>query len=353
MTPPVPPLAFNIAGMGKYLPENVVSSADLERRLNLPFQWIERRAGVIERRHAQGETQAYMAARATQMALAQAGLRLSDVDALIGANAAPQQTIPCTAALVQRELIQHELGALEGSACWDINSTCLSFLVALHTAALYLSSGMYKTIVVFSSERASSALNWEQPESAVLFGDAAAAVVLTRGGPGWPCHLRGVKFATFSSGAEHTRIQGGGTRYPPNDPATTPSMNLFDMNGPAIFRQATRLMPPFLDALLGDTAWTRAEVDVVVPHQASGHALEHLVRGLGFRHEQVFSNLSTRGNCVAASIPLALVEASEAGLLELHKGDSKKVLCLGTAAGLMLGGLALELGRSVTSGQNS
>ena len=343
------PLAFTLAGMGKYLPENVVSSAALERRLNLPPHWIERRTGVLERRHAQGETQAHMAARAVQRALEQAGLKLSDVDALIGANAAPQQTIPCTAALVQRELGALEPGTLEGSACWDVNSTCLSFLVALHTAALYLSSGLYKTIVVFSSERASSALNWAQPESAVLFGDAAAAVVLTRGGPGRPCHLRGVRFATFSSGAEHTRIQGGGTRYPPNDPGTTPSMNLFDMNGPAIFRQAARLMPPFLDALLANTAWTRAEVDVVVPHQASGHALEHLVSGLGFRREQVFSNLAVRGNCVAASIPLALVEASEAGLLDLLEGSPKKVLCLGTAAGLMLGGLALELGRSVTS----
>jgi len=345
-------LTFNIAGMGKYLPENVVSSADLERRLKLAPHWIARRTGVLERRHAQGETQAYMAARAVQMALEQAGLELSDVDALIGANAAPQQTIPCTAALVQRELGALTKGTLEGSACWDINSTCLSFLVALHTAALYLSSGVYKTIVVFSSERASSALNWQQPESAVLFGDAAAAVVLTRGGPGRPCHLRGVRFATFSSGAEHTRIQGGGTRYPPNDPATSPSMNLFDMNGPAIFRQAARLMPPFLDALLEDAAWTKGAVDVVVPHQASGHALEHLVRGLGFRHEQVFSNLAVRGNCVAASIPLALVEADEAGLLEPHEGGPKKVLCLGTAAGLMLGGLALELGHSATSREN-
>ena len=329
------PLPLQIRGLGKYLPQNIVSSAELETRLALPDGWTEARAGVRERRYASGslETTVFMAAQAAKVALERAGMTLGDLDAIIGACAAPQQTIPCTAALVQREL-----GAPEGSACFDVNATCLSFLMALQMAALLLSSGIYKNILIFSSERASSALNWDTPESATLFGDGAAAVVVSLPPDSTRGQLLGAKFQTFSSGADHTRIRGGGTLHHPNDPNTTKAMNLFEMDGPAIFRQAARLIGPFLDTLFTDSDIQRSSVDLVIPHQASKHALEQLTR-LGFSRERVYSNLETRGNCVAASIPLALVEAWEAGKLEGHQ----KVLLVGTAAGLMLGGVLLEL----------
>jgi 3-oxoacyl-[acyl-carrier-protein] synthase-3 len=176
-----------------------------------------------------------------------------------------------------------------------------------------------------------------QPESAVLFGDAAAAAVVVRARPGETSAIWQARVATFSSGADLAQVRGGGTLHHPNDPATTPAMNLFHMDGPAIFKRATRLIKPFLDDLLAPLGWTPADVDAVVPHQASRHGLEQLTCRFGFRPEQVIVNLPERGNCIAASIPLALAEAVEAG--RIRRGH--RLLLAGTGAGLTLGAVAL------------
>jgi 3-oxoacyl-[acyl-carrier-protein] synthase-3 len=251
----------------------------------------------------------------------------------VGASAGPQQAIPCTAALVQREL-----GAPEGrSACFDVNATCLSFLFALQSAAHMVAAGAYRAALVYSSEIASRTLNPRERESAALFGDAAAAAIVTRSRPGQPGALRHARFATYSGGADLTQVLGGGTLHHPNDPATTAEMNTFHMRGPAIFKQATRLAGPFLDQFFAALGWERAELDAVVPHQASRHGLEQLTSRFGFRAEQLVLNLALRGNCIAASIPLALAEAAHAG--RVRRGD--QVLLLGTGAGLTIGAVAL------------
>ena len=326
-------LPVKIAGLGSYLPERRVINAELEMRLDLPPGWIESRTGVRERRYVAGETASGMAAAAVRAALADAGKELREVDAIIGASSGPQQLIPCTAALVQRELSAPD----GGSACFDMNATCLSFLVALQNAALLVAAGVYRTVAVFSTEIASRSLNPCEPESFVLFGDGAAAAVVTRTPPGEPSALWHARFATYSSGADHTHFLGAGSLHHPNDPATLRVMNLFHMDGPAVLRQAARLIPRFLDTFFRDVGWERAGVDAVVPHQASGRALDLLSARLGFRDEQVVRNVATRGNCVAASLPLALAESVAAG--RIRRGD--RVLLVGTGAGLTLGALAL------------
>jgi 3-oxoacyl-[acyl-carrier-protein] synthase-3 len=324
---------IKIAGLGSYLPERRVTNAELEARLDIPAEWIERASGVRERRYATHETSAGMGAAAARRALADAGLRASELDAIIGASAGPQQAIPCTAALVQRELQAGD----GGSACFDINATCLSFMFALHTAAQFVAAGVYRNVLIYSSEIASRSLNPRERESAVLFGDAAAAAIVTRAGPGEPCAIWGARFATYGSGADLTELRGGGTLHHPNDPATAPEMNMFHMRGPAVFKMATRLVEPFLDQFFAELGWQRAEVDAVVPHQASRHGVEQLTRRLGFTPEQVVANLALRGNCIAASIPLALAEAIDGG--RVRRGD--RVVLIGSGAGLTLGALAL------------
>jgi 3-oxoacyl-[acyl-carrier-protein] synthase-3 len=326
-------LAARIAGLGAYLPERRVTNEELEARLGIPANWIERATGVRERRYAGDETAAGMAAVAARRSLNAAGLTLTDLDAVVGASAAPQQTIPCTAALVAREL-----GLPDGQvACFDLNATCLSFPFALHTVAALLAAGAHRTVLVFSSEIASRSLNPQERESAVLFGDAAAAAIVTRTGPGESGAIWGARFATHPSGADLTVVLGGGTLHHPNDPATRPEMNLFRMEGPAVFRQGARLIGPFLDAFLDDVGWDRPGIAAVIPHQASRHALDQLTARLGFTAEQVVNNLALRGNCVAASIPLALTEAIDCG--RIRRGD--RVLLGGTGAGLTLGALAM------------
>jgi len=326
-------LPVKISGLGYYLPEHIVTSAELERQLAISPGWIERTTGVHERRYVRNETTAGMAAAAAQRALDHAGMSVNDLDVIIGASTAMQQGIPCTAALVQREL-----GAPDGgSACFDINATCVSFIVALQAGAAMLAGGVYRTALIFSSEIASYSRNPKEHESAALFGDAAAAAIVTRAAPNDTGVVWRAQFNTYSSGADLAQITGFGTLHHPNAPSTTPEMNMFHMEGSAIFKKALRLFGPFLDEFLRSIGWERGEIDMVVPHQASRHGLEYLTARLGFRPEQVFINLPKRGNCIAASIPLALTEAVQAGAIQ----RGHRVLLLGTGTGLTLGALAL------------
>jgi 3-oxoacyl-[acyl-carrier-protein] synthase-3 len=322
-----------IAGLGYYLPERCVDNEEIACQLGISPDYIERASGVRERRYATTETSVGMAVAAARMALTAAKLDLGDLDVIVGASSAPQQAIPCTAALTQREL-----GAPEGrSACFDVNATCLSFAFALHALSALIAAGAYHTALIFSSEKASCSINPHQPESYVLFGDAAAAAIVTRRGDGESSAIHHARFETHSSGADATQLLGGGTLHLPDDPTTTSAMNQFSMNGRAVFRQAGQLISPFLDRFFEETGWTRESVRTVIPHQASGHAVNLLTSRLGFTDEQVFLNLRDRGNCVAASIPLALAEAVQAGRIE--RGD--RVLLAGTGAGLTLGALAM------------
>jgi 3-oxoacyl-[acyl-carrier-protein] synthase III len=333
------PLAVRIAGLGAYLPERVVTNAELEAQMGLQSGWIAKRTGVLERRYATNETTVSQAVAASKIALERSGIKLEQIDAIIGANLA-QQTIPCTAALVQQAL-----GAPNGSsACWDINATCLSFMMALHSAALLIAAGQYQNILIFSSEIASPSLNPLEPESASLFGDAAAAIVLTAstsststGSTSTGSSLIGAKFQTFSSGSHLTQLLGGGTLHRPQTTLEHPELNLFHMDGPAIFKHAARTFPPFLEGFLEGIGWSIPSIDALVPHQASGHGVHGISSRLGFTPEQLIYNLPLRGNCIAASIPLALTEAVEAK--RIQRGD--RVLLAGTAAGLTLGAVAL------------
>jgi 3-oxoacyl-[acyl-carrier-protein] synthase III len=325
------PLPVRIAGIGAYLPERTVGNAELETQMGLNPGWIQRRTGVLERRYATDETTVSQAVAASHIALARAGLQSADVDAIIGASSAPQQAIPCTAALVQAALEAPD----GGSACWDVNATCLSFLVALHGVAQSIALGQYRNVLVFSSEIASGSLNPSEPESATLFGDAAVAVLLQ---PALHTSslVHGARFQTFSSGANATRLLGGGTLHRPQFTHDA-GVNLFHMDGPKIFRHALQHMQSFMDGFLSSLEWQPCDVDAFVPHQASRHGVAQVSTRLGFTPSQVISNLETRGNCVAASIPLALCEAIESG--RIGRGD--RVMLAGTAAGLTFGALAL------------
>lgn len=325
-------LPVRIAGIGYYLPERRVTSAELEEKLGIPAGWVEKVTGVKERRYSSGETSVDMAVASCRAALDDAGVGLDEIDSIVGASTAPHQTIPCTAALVGRAL-----GAPDGgSACWDVNATCLSFLFGLQSAAHLVSAGVYKNVLLFSSELTSLSLNPKERESAVLFGDASAAVVVRRSLPGESSAVWHSHFVTYTSGADYTTILGGGSGHHPNDPNTTPEMNLFHMKGPAIFKMGARLLTPFLDDFFRSLELDRSRFDAVVPHQASRHAIEMLTRN-GISPEQLVVNIAERGNCIAASIPLALAEAVEGG--RVKRGDN--VVLVGSGAGFTLGATAL------------
>jgi 3-oxoacyl-[acyl-carrier-protein] synthase III len=322
-----------IAGIGKCLPSRVVTSAELEERLGLERGWIERKTGIVERRYVRDETVSSMGAEAARAALSDAGRSLAGTDLLICASACTEQKIPCTAVFIQRALGPEA----EGVPCFDVNSTCLSFLHGLEIAANAVAMGSARQVLVVSSEVSSAALDWSQKESCVLLGDGAAAIVVTRAEEGEPSALYRAAFTTHSSGAELAQLRGGGIRHHPNDPRTTPEMNLFQMCGPQIFRFTQRLSVPFIRQYVDGLPFPSSELAAVVAHQASLFALRATTRACGFEPEQVLENIQTHGNCVAASIPMLLHDSVRAR--RIRRGDP--ILLAGTAAGISVGALAM------------
>jgi 3-oxoacyl-[acyl-carrier-protein] synthase III len=320
-----------LAGFGIYLPERRVPSGELDLLFGTRDGWVERATGVRERRWVRHETTEQMAACAARRALIAADVDPDDVGLVIAASASPRQLIPCTAVFVQRELGLRD----GGSACFDVGATCLSWLVALDLAAQLVDAGRHRAILVVTSETASGSLNPREPESAGLFGDAAVAAVVTpsRGASA----IGGARLETHSSGADLAEFTGAGTRHHPNDPTTRAEMNMFHMQGKALVKMARRIVPPFLDRYFADTGASRSDYGTVVPHQASRLGVEALTANFGFTPAQVVNNLATRGNCIAASIPLAFAEAVEAG--RIARGD--RVLVVGSGAGVTLGAMEL------------
>lgn len=324
-----------IVGTGKYLPKRRVSDAEMDDALGVPKGWVRRKTNVIFRHFIEDETASEMGARAAYAALEAAGLDFGDVDCLVCASGTMEQPIPCTAALIQRAMGQQHSGV----PAFDINSTCLSFVAGLDVMSYLVDAGRYRNVLLVSSEIASRGLNWNQKESAALFGDGAAAAVIARTEPGEPSRILHAVLETYSAGARFSEIRGGGSAkharaYAPE----TEADYLFDMQGEAIFKAAAKLLPAFLRRLLTGAGCGLDEVKLVIPHQGSSMAMRLIGRRLGIPEHKLMSITSDHGNTIAASIPMGLHEAAKQGRIE--RGD--RILLLGTSAGLTLGGVVLD-----------
>ncbi|MED4750762.1 beta-ketoacyl-ACP synthase III [Brevibacillus choshinensis] len=324
-----------ILGTGKYLPDRQVTAEELERKLGLPAGWVVKKSGVQVRHFVTNETSAQMGAIAAQRALDEAGLVFSDIECLVCASGTSQQEIPCTAALIQEEMNQSKSGV----PCFDINSTCLSFVTALDVLSWSLAMGCYQRILIVSTEISSVGLNWGHKESCVLFGDGAAAVVISRTPQDETSRILASRMQTFSDGAHYSEIRGGGTLIHPSEYANGREADFqFDMDGRKIFRLTSQLITGFVDQLLDTASVKKQDIGLVVPHQASGMAMRIMGNKLGFANSQMMNIIVNHGNVIAASIPMALHEAIVQE--KVRRGDL--LLLLGTSAGLSLGGLLLE-----------
>ena len=323
---------MKIVGVGHYLPKRVVTSAEVEKMCGLKPGWIARKTGVLERRWVNGETSSFMGAEAAREAVADAGLDWSDIDLIFNASGTQPQAIPDGAHLLQRELGLDK----SGIACMSVHTTCLSFLTAMDISSNMLATGRYKNILIVSCDIASCGIDMEQPESASLFGDAAAAVVVTRTPDGEPSGVLNARMEGYSCGADYTRIAGAGTNKHPRVSETEPGDLLFHMEGPRVYKLARQHIKGFLENLRPGLLEDFGSIDHVVPHQASMFAVRAL-RRYNIPDEKVCVNVDKYGNCVAASIPLTLYEGVKSGRFE--RGD--EILFLGTGAGLCIGGMIL------------
>lgn len=327
---------LRVLGSGVAASIAAVPSTLLDARLGLAPGTIERRSGVRERGVETRRSAAQLGADAARHALAAAGMVLDDIDAIVAASATMDQAMPCNAALIHREL------GLGDSAvpAFDIGASCLGFVVALDTVSALLAAGRYRRVLVVAADIASCGLDWNELEASAIFGDGAAAVVVDAGTPrDNGIGLLAARFATFSEGAHYCEIRGGGSRFHPSrirEPFAP--LAQFRMDGQAVFRLAARRLGPFIDALLADAGLTLDAIDLVVPHQASRHGLDFLVRLLRLPRERCVDIFATHGNQVAASLPSALHQAISQR--RLRRGTT--ALLIGTGAGVSLGGLVLR-----------
>lgn len=316
---------MRIASTGLHLPPAVCTSESLAPQMGTTTAWILRHTGVRERRISELPVER-MAALAARAALGD-----TTPDLLVSASTLPRQLIPDDAPFILREL------GLSGIASFSVRATCLSFLVGLRVVAGLVDGGAYQRVLLVSSERGSVGRDFGDPGSAALLGDGAAAALVTPTPAGEGSGLLAWEMATYPEGAELTEIPGGGLRHHPDDPATGPEHHKFHMDGPGVYRMARLRVGEVLERLFTQAGITPAEVDLVVPHQASGAGVR-AVRRYGFSPERVVDVVATQGNCVAASLPMALATAEAEGRLK----RGQVVLLLGTGAGLSVAAMLLR-----------
>jgi 3-oxoacyl-[acyl-carrier-protein] synthase-3 len=307
-----------IVGTGRYLPERVETSEELAPKLGVTAEWIIAHTGV-RRRHVSEVSMATMGAIAAREAL-QGG---PAPDLIINAGSVPQQLIPDSSVFIQDQL------GLSGIPSFTVNATCLSFPIALHNAAALITAGAYRRVLVVSSELGTWGRNFDEAESASLFGDGAGAAVLEPTPAGETSELLAFHMSTWPKGAALTEFRGGGVRQHPLDPTTTREDNYFHMNGPAVYKMALRRMPAAFKQAFIQAGVTPQDLQAVIPHQASGPAVSTGPR-FGLDPGIVVSRVEEEGNCVAASIPMAMAYANQQG--KLKRGGV--VLLCGTGAGL-------------------
>lgn len=325
-------LSVKILAMGKALPTNTVSSAMLDVSLGKEDGYTYKKSGVMSRQFSPHEqSQSELAAIALKDALRNASVSANSIDLLISACGVQEQALPSTACAIA------EHAALsEGTPAFDINSSCLSFLTALNVAASLLKTGTYKRIAVVSSDQPSRGINWDDPEASLIFGDGAAAAIIESG-----TAIQGIRsfmLKTFTIGRHFCEIRAGGTK---RNPTVGFEQNdyMFSMNGKQVLKLALQQMPGFLNELFTQSGVSRDSIDVIIPHQASHLGMSHMIRRIGLNDESVINIYKTHGNQVAASLPTALYEAFSTGRLS----SGKRGLLLGTAAGMSIGGLVLDV----------
>jgi 3-oxoacyl-[acyl-carrier-protein] synthase-3 len=328
-----------IAGIGKYLPEQVVTNHDLLQYMDTSDEWIQERTGIKERRfaHRTKETTTTMGVAAARIAIERAGTTAQDIDFIIFATLSPDYYFPGCGVLLQRAMQMKEIGAL------DIRNQCSGFVYAISVADQFIRSGMYKNILVVGSEKHSFGLDFSTRgrNVSVIFGDGAGAVVL-QPTTDEQAGILSTHLHSDGESAEILAMYNPGTHanhwkeetYADFDEATIGQMfmshqmidnaQLFPyMDGPAVFKKAVVKFPEVIIEALTKNGLTPAELDLLIPHQANLRIAQFVQQKLGLRDDQVYNNIQYYGNTTAASVPIALCEAWEKGLIK-----EKQLICL-------------------------
>jgi len=317
-----------VTGVGGYLPETIVTNADLEKVVDTTDAWIQERTGIkVRHRVADGQTTSDLAVEAARRALAAAGRNPADVDLIIVATTTPDRTFPATAAIVQ-----HKLGAPVGIA-FDLQAVCSGFIYALNVADGFISRGQARCAVVIGAESMSRLLDWTDRSTCVLFGDGAGAVVLEPvEGQGSTADRGLLGFALRADGSKQ------GLLYTDGGVSTTGAIGQLRMLGNQVFKHAVINIAEAVEAAAKVAQVPIDEVDWFIPHQANQRILQGVAHRLGIAEERVISTVAEHANTSAASIPLAFAQAVSDGRVK----PGQMLLMEAMGAGLTWGACVLR-----------
>ncbi|HEX7090244.1 MAG TPA: beta-ketoacyl-ACP synthase III [Longimicrobiales bacterium] len=320
-----------IVSTGRYLPERVMTNAELERMVDTSDEWIRERTGIRERRIAPLEVGcAEMGAEAARIAMCRAQIHPGEVDLIVVATATPDRLLPATACD-----LQSLLGATNAAA-FDISAACSGFIYALAVAEGYLAAGRGEIALVVSTEKMSGITDWTDRSTCVLFGDGAGAAVVRRSTNGRGLISQFIR--SDGSLAELLWRPAGGVKMPLDQGLLEERMHLVKMAGREVFKAAVRSMAEAADQALLRAGMTGKDIDLFVPHQANIRIIEATARYAGIPMEKVFVNVDRYGNMSSATVPIALDEAQEQG--RLKPGDN--VLLVAFGAGFTWGSAVLR-----------
>ncbi|MEI6656437.1 MAG: beta-ketoacyl-ACP synthase III [Verrucomicrobiota bacterium] len=321
-----------IAGTGSYVPEKILTNAELATRVDTSEEWILTRTGIRERRiAADDETTSQMATHAARRALEQAGLTADELELIIVATITPDTPTPATACYIQQNL-----GATRAVA-FDISAACSGFLYAMKIAKRLIASGAFKNAIIIGAEKLSSVTNWEDRSTCVLFGDGAGAAVLRIAGPG-EGSIIATEMGTDGALTHLLQIPGGGTACPITAANVNDHLGTLRMLGKEVFKHAVNRMKEAAEKVIARAGLQAEDIACVIPHQANLRIIDAIADRLAVPNERVFINLDRYGNTSAAAIAIALDEANRSGAFK--RGDHIVLVVFG--AGLTWAAAAIR-----------
>lgn len=322
-----------VTGLGIALPERVMTNADYEKIVDTSDEWITQRTGIKERHIVgEGESTATLGAEAARRALADAGIKPTDLDLIICATITPDMTCPSTACF-----IQDEIGAKDVAA-FDLAAACSGFLYGLSVAAKFIETGTYRRILVLGAETLSRFTDYTDRTSCVIFGDGAGAAVLEPSEDAG----RGIRHTVMhadGTGWDLIHVPAGGSRTPASHETVDAHGHFLKMRGRDVYKFAVEKMQWLLGDCMSACELTVADVDMVVPHQVNIRIIKSAAEKYGFPMDKVYVNIDRYGNTSAASIPLAMDDARREGLI----GPGSTLLLVAFGAGLTWSGVVLTL----------
>jgi 3-oxoacyl-[acyl-carrier-protein] synthase III len=299
----------SIIGTGSYVPEKILTNADLSRIVNTSDDWITTRTGIKERRiAAKNENTSDMATKAAMKAIEQAKISPKEINLILVATATPDMLFPATACFVQKKI-----GATN-AACLDISAACAGFLFGLEIAQQFITSHTYDTVLVIGADKLTSITNWTDRNTCVLFGDGAGAAVLRHRGS-----AHGVITTYIGSDGRYSDIlfmPGGGTHCPITRENVDLNLQTIHMTGKEVYKQAVTAMLKAAEKVLEQAGLSIEDIACVIPHQANLRIIHAIAERLGVSRDKMFVNLDRYGNTSAAAVAIALDEANRTGRIK-------------------------------------